>query len=154
MSPYVPVASLALLLSLVGCPGEAPRADVPPDMSYGVDPCDRCAMIVSEERFAAAYVTPAGDVRRFDDLGCLTAFLVERPESIAETWVHDHERRAWLRGRQAWFARVDGLITPMGTGLVAVSDEAQAKALVARARGEVLAFDAFKALGPGAFPSR
>lgn len=151
MSPSVRIASLVLLLSLVGCPGEAPRADVPPDMSYGVDPCDRCAMIVSEERFAAAYVTPAGEVRRFDDLGCLTAFLVERPEQVAETWVHDQASRAWLRGRQAWFART-ATITPMGTGLVAVSDEAAAKALVAGARGEALTFDAFRALGLRAFP--
>lgn len=147
------VASLLLVLAFVGCPGEARRADVPPDMSYGVDPCDRCVMIVSEERFAAAYVTPAGDVRRFDDLGCLTAFLVERPEEVAEVWVHDHESRAWVRGRQATFARIQGLITPMGTGIVATGDEAAARAL-AGARGEVLTFDAFRALGPGAWPQR
>ncbi len=145
---------LLSLVCLTGCPGEAPRQDVPPDMSYGVDPCDRCAMIVSEERFAAAYVTPAGEARRFDDLGCLTAFLVERPEQVAEVWVHDHETRAWLRGRQASFARVEALITPMGSGLVAVSDEAQARALVGGKRGEVLTFDAFRALGPRAWPPR
>jgi copper chaperone NosL len=147
------VASLLLLLVVVGCPGEGPRQDVPPDMSYGVDPCDRCVMIVSEERFAAAYVTPAGDVRRFDDLGCLTAFLVERPEEVAEVWVHDHETRAWVRGRQAWFARTES-ITPMGTGIVAVSDEARARTLVSPARGDVLGYDAFRALGSGAWPQR
>jgi copper chaperone NosL len=142
-------AVVALALALVGCPGEAPRADAPPDVRYGVDPCDRCAMIVNEERFAAAYVTAAGEVRRFDDLGCLTAMFVERPEPVAEVWVHDHEGRAWLRGREAWFARSATLITPMGTGLIALRDEAQA-----RARGEALSFDAFRALGLAAWPTQ
>lgn len=141
--------ALALALLLAGCPGEAPRADAPPDVRYGVDPCDRCAMIVSEERFAAAYVTPSGEARRFDDLGCLTAFLVERPEPVAEVWVHDDDSRAWARGREAWFARSPTLITPMGTGLIAVRDEARA-----RARGEPLSFDQLKGLGPRAWPQQ
>ena len=138
---------LSALPFVAGCPGEAPRADAPPDMRYGLDPCDRCVMIISEERFACAYVTPAGEARRFDDLGCLTAFLVERPEPVAEVWVHDDETRGWLRGREATYVRTSG-ITPMGTGLVALADPAKA-----RARGsEVLDFAAFRALGPGAWP--
>lgn len=144
-----PLRSVALLLALLllGCPGEAPSADGPPDMRYGVDPCARCAMIVSEERFAAAYVTSSSEVRRFDDLGCLTAHLVERPEPVAEVWVHDDATRAWVRGREAWFARSATLITPMGTGIVAVRDEA-----AARARGDALSYDAFRQLGPRAWP--
>ncbi|MCW8140265.1 MAG: nitrous oxide reductase accessory protein NosL [Planctomycetota bacterium] len=145
---------IALTLALAGCPGGGARQDGPPDVRYGVDPCDRCQMIVSEERFAAAYLTPSGAARRFDDLGCLTAHPQERAELVAEVWVHDQETRAWLRGRDAWLVRAPDLITPMGTGLVAVSDEARARALAARAGGELLTFDAFMALGPRAWPAR
>src|SRR5690606_1645383 len=132
-----PVTRSTLLAALVavllaGCPAPVASPDAPPDVRYAVDPCDRCQMIVHEERFAAAYATPAGEVRRFDDLGCLTAFLQERPEDVAEVWTHDHESRAWLRGREAVFVRAPGVITPMGTGLVAAGDRARADALAAR----------------------
>lgn len=143
-------ALLAALLS--GCPAPVASPDAPPDVRYAVDPCDRCQMIISEERFAAAYVTPAGETRRFDDLGCLTAFLRERPEAAAEVWVHDHETRAWLRGREATFVRAPSVITPMGTGLVAAADRSRAVALAERSAGEVLDHEAFLALGPGAWP--
>ncbi|MCO5172493.1 MAG: nitrous oxide reductase accessory protein NosL [Planctomycetes bacterium] len=145
---------VALPLLLAGCPGGGGRPDGPPDVRYGVDPCDRCQMIISEERFAAAYVTPSGEVRRFDDLGCLTAHPQERAERADEVWVHDHETRAWLRGREAHIVRAPGLITPMGTGLVAAADEARARALVERTGGEALSFEAFMALGPRAWPAR
>ena len=82
MNRTLVLVSAALLV--VGCPAPSQPLDAPPDVRYAVDPCDRCQMIVSEERFAAAYVTPAGDTRRFDDLGCLTAFLQERPEDVAQ----------------------------------------------------------------------
>lgn len=145
-------ALLAPLLALTGCPGAASSPDGPPSMRYAVDPCDRCQMIVSEERFAAAYVTPGGEARRFDDLGCLTSLLQERPEPVREVWTHDHETRAWLRGRAAVIVRAPGLVTPMGTGLVAVADEERARALAARTGGAVLTYDEFRALGPGAWP--
>lgn len=131
---------LVFVLLLAGCPAPAQPLDAPPDVRYAVDPCDRCQMIVSEERFAAAYVTPAGETRRFDDLGCLTAFLQERPEEVAQAWAHDHETRAWVRAQEATFVRAPGVITPMGTGLVA-----------ARTNGQALSYEALVALGPGAF---
>lgn len=146
-----PLALLAALV-LAGCPAPRQPLDAPPDVRYAVDPCDRCQMIVSEERFASAYVTPAGEVRRFDDLGCLTAFLRERPEQVGEVWVHDHEGKGWLRGREATFVRAPGVKTPMGTGLVAAAEAARAAALAGRTNGETLGWDAFVALGPGAFP--
>lgn len=141
-----------LSLLLAGCPAGGPPEGGPPDVRYAVDPCDRCQMIVSEERFAAAYVTPTREVRRFDDLGCLTAFLQERPEDVAEVWVHDHEAKGWLRGREATYVRAPGVITPMGSGLLAAADAARAGALAERAGGEVLAYDAFLSLGPAAWP--
>lgn len=144
--------ALVAVSLLAGCPAPTQPLDAPPDVRYAVDPCDRCQMIVSEERFAAAYVTPAGETRRFDDLGCLTAFLQERPEEVAQAWAHDHETRAWVRAAEATFVRAPGVITPMGTGLVAAADRARADALAARTSGQALTYEAFLALGPGAFP--
>ena len=138
---------LAPLLAAVGCPGRSAPLDLPPDVRYGVDPCDRCGMIVSDERFAAAYVTSTGVTRRFDDLGCMTSFLVEQPEAVSALWVHDEESRAWLRGPQATFVRTTSIITPMGTGIVAVASATRAQALAEREKGQVLDLESFRALG-------
>ncbi len=138
---------LSPLLVAVGCPGRSAPLDLPPDVRYGVDPCYRCGMIVSDERFAAAYVTSAGATRRFDDLGCLTSFLVEQPEAVSAFWVHDEESRAWLRGPQATFVRTSSIITPMGTGIIAVASATRARALAEREKGQLLDLEALRGLG-------
>lgn len=143
-------AALLLLGPLscaVGCPAGAPPPEVPPDIRYGVDPCDRCGMIVSEERFSAGYVTSASAPRRFDDLGCMASYLVEAPEPVSAFWVRDHESRAWLRGPQATYVRTTSIVTPMGTGIVACGDAARARALADRDGVAVLDFEALRGLG-------
>lgn len=147
MSLRAALLLLAPLLAAVGCPGRSAPLDLPPDVRYGVDPCDRCGMIISDERFAAAYVGSAGVSRRFDDLGCMTSFLVEQPEAVSVVWVHDEESRAWLRGPQATYVRTTSIITPMGTGIVAVASEARARALAERDKGQLLDFEALRGLG-------
>lgn len=137
----------AAVLGATGCPGGSARLDLPPDVRYGVDPCDRCGMIVSDERFASAYVSSAGATRRFDDLGCMTSFLVEQPEAVGVVWVHDQESRAWLRAPQATYVRTTSIKTPMGTGIVAVASATRAQVLAERERGQLLDFDALRALG-------
>ncbi|UCC51087.1 MAG: hypothetical protein JSV68_18550, partial [Anaerolineaceae bacterium] len=57
--------TLALFL-FVGC-GQTTNLEEPPQIVYGQDVCERCGMIISEEKFAAAYWTAGGEARRFDD---------------------------------------------------------------------------------------
>ena len=44
------------LLALAGCGGAADTTQ-PPETLYGQDVCDECDMIISEEKYAAAYWT-------------------------------------------------------------------------------------------------
>ncbi len=119
------VALLAVLPALaIGC-GAPPSGA--PEVSWGVDECSRCRMIVTEPRFAAVARGPAGEEARFDDQGCLDGFLEERAEAGRwQAWLHDFETEAWLPAAAAWRVRAPELATPMGSGLVAFGDQGRA----------------------------
>ncbi|MFQ5350332.1 MAG: nitrous oxide reductase accessory protein NosL [Thermoanaerobaculia bacterium] len=110
---------------VAGCGGGA--AGGPPEILYGQDICDRCRMVISEERHAAA-LRHDGRAYRFDDTGCLRGFLESAPDSAeGAAWVHD-ESSAWLGVEEAWFVKDPEGRTPMGSGIHAfASAEAAAK---------------------------
>ena len=120
------VAAWAALLA--GC-GGAESYEEPPEIIYGQDVCSNCNMIISEENYASAYWTAEGEARRFDDMGEMLAYIQSSPEERASTWVHDVNTAAWLRAEDAWIVMNAGLMTPMGTGIVAVANEEDARAL-------------------------
>jgi copper chaperone NosL len=115
-----------LILLLVGC-GQAANTSEPPKILYGQDVCDRCNMIISEEKYAAAYWTQAGEARRFDDIGGMLAHITENTEEVVSYWVHDFETGEWIRAEEAFYVADSDLITPMGFGIVAFADEALAE---------------------------
>ena len=57
-----------MVLLVVSCKQET-NLEEPPEILYGQDSCDECAMIINIQRYAASYVTEGGDVRRVDDIG-------------------------------------------------------------------------------------
>jgi len=119
--------TLSLFL-LSGC-GQAADTDNPPEIAYGQDVCERCGMIISEEKFAAAYWTEGGEARRFDDIGGMLAYISEESEDVASYWVHDFANGEWIRAEEAYYVLDSQLMTPMGFGIAAFADEEQAQAL-------------------------
>jgi copper chaperone NosL len=118
-----------LLLLLAACGGGADVANEPPEIIFGQDVCSECNMIINEANFASAYWTADGEARRFDDVGEMLKFMHENPEERASTWVHDANSAEWLRAEEAWIVMHAGLATPMGTGVAAVANEEDARAL-------------------------
>ena len=116
------------LLALAGCGGAADTTQ-PPEILYGQDVCDECDMIISEEKYAAAYWTEEVEARRFDDVGEMLVYMTKNPEATASVWVHDVNSAAWLLAEDAWFVMNSGLRTPMGTGIAVTADELAARAL-------------------------
>ena len=117
-----------LFLTLAACGGGTDTTQ-PPEILYGQDVCDECDMIISEEKYAAAYWTAEGEARRFDDVGEMLVFMAENQEPTASVWVHDVNSAAWLPAGEAWFVMNSGLRTPMGTGIAVTADEQAARAL-------------------------
>ena len=108
---------LLLAVTSVGC---SAKADGPPPIQVDRTACAHCTMLVSDERFAAAYETAAGESRVFDDIGCLLDAVRHEPQ--AETlrfWFHDAHTSDWIRGEEAVFVKSNRIKTPMGGGIVA-----------------------------------
>lgn len=118
----------AVLLLLVAC-GQSADTNTPPEIMYGQDVCDQCGMIISEEKFAAAYWTADGEARRFDDIGGMFAYIAANPEEAASYWVHDITTGDWIRAEEAYYVSDSDLMTPMGFGIAACATEDQAQAL-------------------------
>ena len=111
---------LALLLLAVLTVGCSATADGPPEIQVDRTACAHCTMLVSDERYAAAYETAAGEARVFDDIGCLLQAVRNepQPESL-RFWFHDLQNGDWIRGDEAVFVKSDKFKTPMGGGIVA-----------------------------------
>lgn len=120
---------VVLCLLLAACGGGADITNEPPEIIYGQDVCSECNMIINEANYASAYWTADGEARRFDDVGEMLKFMHENTEERASTWVHDVNTAEWLRAEEAWFVMSAGLMTPMGTGVAAVANEEDARAL-------------------------
>lgn len=134
------IALLAILLMLaVACQPETNLED-PPEIIYGQDVCDECSMIINEARFAASYVTKTGEVRRFDDIGGMLAYDEANQEDVHIYWVHDLSTEDWLKAGEATFVLSDDLVTPMGWGLAAFANSADAEAYVTDNGGVVTSF--------------
>lgn len=124
-------------LSLSGCQSSRERF---PQIRYGRDTCARCGMIISEARFAAAYLTREGTWRFFDDIGDMLAFSKAHREDVAIWWVHDYETEAWLKADSTFFVKSSELHTPMGHGIVAVTRRERAEQLARQVQGQLFTF--------------
>lgn len=135
---YLLVVSVAAIMFSACKP--AVQFDQPPEIRYGEDVCDACNMIISEARFAAAYYTESGEVRRFDGVGELCRYYLEHEEEVETIWVHDFQTEEWLLADQAYYIISQQLQTPMGNGTVALGDQARAEQLATQIGSEVLDF--------------
>jgi nitrous oxide reductase accessory protein NosL len=97
-------------------------------------------MIVSEARYAGGYTDKDGMPVAFDDIGCMVRFVKEKGDPPYVLWVADYNG-GWLRAASAWFVQCDDIVTPMGSGIVAVSSESSARELAEARSGAVVPFE-------------
>ncbi len=73
---------------------------------------------------AAQIITDAGDVRKYDSLGCLVADyreLTSAGRKIAGAWVVDYDSKQWLKAQDATYALANLPTDHMGFGAAAAS---------------------------------
>jgi copper chaperone NosL len=102
-----------------------PRGPVEP--AWDRVACARCHMLLSDPAFAAQLHGADGQVRFFDDPGCLLLYRADAPDPRAKAWFHDSKSERWLSDAEVGFVPVDE--TPMGHGLAAVERAASPTAL-------------------------
>jgi len=102
-------------VSLTGCSPSEPRpVDIFPE-----DNCSSCRMAISEPSFASEIIDDAGEIYKFDDLGCLENFRKNSPAlRIGAMFVMDYDSRTWIPYEKSTIVRT-GIKTPMGSGKVA-----------------------------------
>ncbi|MCC6314027.1 MAG: nitrous oxide reductase accessory protein NosL, partial [Thermomicrobiales bacterium] len=132
---------LAAPLLLSGCGPEQASAMDPPRIDYGRVTCDRCGMIVTDERHAAGLVEETGDAAIFDDAGELIATVQEQQLGSRRAWVHDYPSSRWIDGVTALYAVGKGVTSPMGTGVVAFAERKPAEAFAAEQGAVVMTWD-------------
>ena len=129
------ITFLFVTLTLAGC---SAKADGPPAIQVDRTACAHCTMLVSDERYAAAYETAAGESRVFDDIGCLLDAVRHEPQpETLRFWFHDALTSQWIRGEEAVFVKSDRIKTPMGGGIVAYRESQDPQAI--RSMRELLA---------------
>ena len=132
------ISTLTLLL-LSSCARGGPGR--PPEIRYGQDVCEQCGMIISDERYAPAYVTTGGTARKFDDIGDMATYHASHREDVALFWVHDSDSREWMRAETAHYVFAVGVRTPMSHGLAAYSTTERAAQVAAQMDGSLLEWD-------------
>jgi copper chaperone NosL len=139
------VAGISMVLALSAC---SPSVDTgEPEIRYGRDVCTQCGMIASEVKFAASYRLDGQDFL-FDDIGDLVIYAREFGVQLdpQRTWVHDFESEESLLAADAFFIPTVSVATPMGHGVIAVSDMATAERIASQLGGEVIRWDVLIAL--------
>ena len=116
----------------------------PQQIYYGEDVCARCKMIISEEGFSSQFTLPGGEVRKFDDLGCMIHYVshgepgeVERNE-IKSYYVRDYSSGEWIDGASAYYVGSKNITTPMGYGIIAFGDIGSANQHAEKENGTML----------------
>lgn len=128
------IVTAAALLLAASC---GATADGPPPIAVDRTPCSRCGMLISELLYAAAYQVPGEAARVFDDLGCLReAARAERVEP--RVWVRDVQSGEWIDGSQARFISAPTIRTPMGGGILAYGNAADAERAAVKYRASVV----------------
>jgi copper chaperone NosL len=119
---YVGFASLLLVIFL-GCGS----SDIKPVDIYAEDMCSHCRMAISDQRFASEIITVAGEVFKFDDIGCMERFKEKSSDlKIVATFVKDYETKNWITHERSTIVQTS-IKTPMSSGKVALADSARAK---------------------------
>jgi hypothetical protein len=90
----------------------------PEPVAWDREACAGCRMHVGDPRFAAQLQTTDGQVRNYDDPGCLLSDLAANRPPVHAIYFHDHRGDGWIPAAEVAF--VPALPTPMGYGLAAV----------------------------------
>jgi len=121
----------------------------PASLQSGVS-CAHCRMTVLDRTLAAQIVAPGDDPVFFDDIGCLVEYLKNHGASAdARAYVADHTSGAWIPANDATYSRSESVATPMGSHIIAHTDEAARRADSAAQTARPLSVeDVFGPAGP------
>lgn len=134
MNPVLTAVAAIASLALVGFTSQGKPVEIMPE----VDECAACTMAVQDIPLAAELTLKNGEVKKFDDLGCMARYV--KRERLADTqikgmFVHDLVTKRWLPLEKATLVQ-SRYPTPMRYGIVAFASPQAAKALDPKYQGK------------------
>ena len=139
MSFWKTIGMMFFLILVAGCQSDI-DLDTPPEFFFGQDVCIYCGMIITEKRYAAAYMTNDRDIRLFDDIGGMISYNRVHQESVHKFWVHDYHDENIFDANQGFFVINDKITSPMDYGIIAFLNYAQAASVATEYNTEILHF--------------
>ena len=131
-----------LFVSLTACAETANVEPTPPAIHYGEDICEACGMIISDARYAAAYITADGEGRTFDEVAGMIITHLDKQEDVVAFFVHDYQTQDWIRGETATYVLSSDLVTPMALGLIAFDSTTNATEFMTQSgSGQLFSFE-------------
>lgn len=134
IATYLPLAIASLVL--VGFTSQGKPVDILPE----ADECAACTMAVQNLPMAAEATFRNGDVKKFDDIGCMARYLKRKKVADSQLkglFVHDLWSGSWVPLEKATLVQ-SKFPTPMRYGLVAFESPQGAKRLDAKYQGKVV----------------
>lgn len=117
----------------------------PEPIQFGKDGCHHCKMTLMDPKFGAEVVTAKGKVHKFDDINCMVNFINSQNlqrEDLAHLLVIDlAQPRELIDARGAFFVKSENMNTPMGSGIVAFSTQADCEAFINEKGGNLMNWD-------------
>lgn len=119
----------------------------PEPINYGADQCSFCVMNIVDRAHSAQYVTKKGKQFKFDAVECLVHALEDKVENdLAFILVADYGNPGeMIAVTKASFLISEGIKSPMGANLSALSSEAKAYALKNEHTGTIYSWESLKA---------
>ncbi len=95
-----------------------------PKVKYGEDSCVHCTMVISDDRFAAAWREGTKRERYFDDVGCMVAYTKSRrPPEGTVFFVRDFAADLWIDAESAFYMVAPGIKSPMSYDIAAFASQ-------------------------------
>lgn len=120
------------------------KSEVKPVDLYKEDICAYCKMAISDRMFAGEIVKEDGEAFKFDDLGCLRAFVRKEggPKGM-RLFFRAMEKDEWIKAESATLVKATMIQSPMGSGMIAFSERKNAEDFAKRHGGQLVALDDF-----------
>lgn len=130
----------------IGC--QSSTNPQPVDIYPEEDVCETCRMLITDQRFAAEFITSKGRVKKFDDPICMIKYfdlarklqIDVAPKDVVSYFVKDYFDRKWINAKDATFVKAN-IVTVMGYGIACFRDHATAATFANEHKGKLHVFD-------------
>jgi copper chaperone NosL len=113
-------------------------------IKINVDNCDFCGMSIADGKYAAEVITEKGRAYKFDDISCMMNYCKENSNTkMGAYFVNDFTQdNVLIPAETAFFLSGGAIQSPMRGGIIAFSNEPDAKEMATKLNAEPITWKA------------